>query len=84
MPPPRVTRLLRGALNQESTPTGVIEQRPQLITYEEAMARLGGVSKRHVENLVKRGKLRRKGLAKARRIVESSLVAYIEGEDTDG
>jgi excisionase family DNA binding protein len=57
---------------------------PVLITYEEAARRLGGVSIRHVERLVKARKLRRKGSNKARRIVESSLIRYIEREDDDG
>ena len=60
---------------------------PLLVTYSEAARLLGGlgfdgkpkpVSTRHVERLAKAGKLRAVGQGRARRVVYSSILAYIE------
>ena len=58
---------------------------PQLlVTYREAARLLGNVSIRHIERLVSRRALKRKGAGRARRIVHQSILAYIEREGDDG
>jgi hypothetical protein len=54
-----------------------------MVTYREAARIIGGdkpVSLRHIERLVKAKKLRSVGRNRARRIVYSSILAYIESE----
>jgi hypothetical protein len=54
---------------------------PLIVTYEEAAELLGGrrpLSTRHIERLVLSRDLKKVGKGKARRIVYSSVVDYIE------
>ena len=53
---------------------------PLLVKYLEAASILGGVSMRYVEGLVAKKKLKTVGQGKARRILYSSIVTYIEKE----
>lgn len=57
-------------------PAGV----PLLVRYTEAAQMLGGVSRRHVVDLVARKKLKAVGRGKARRVLYSSILAYIDRE----
>jgi excisionase family DNA binding protein len=65
---------------QHMAPTSV----PLLISFQHAADLLGAVSVRHIERLAKARKLRRVGAGRARRIVYSSLLAYIEREGSRG
>jgi hypothetical protein len=56
---------------------------PLIVTYEDAATILGGgrsLSTRHIERLVREKKLRKVGKNRARRIVYSSILDYIERE----
>ncbi len=51
---------------------------PLLVTFQRAAEILGQVSVRHIERLVVARKLRRVGVGRARRIIYSSILNYIE------
>lgn len=61
-------------------PTAPAASTPLLVSYLEAAGILGGVSTRYIVDLVARKKLKAVGKGKARRIVYSSILAYIERE----
>ena len=63
-----------------SFPTAPHSTAPLLVKYLEAASILGGVSMRYVEGLVAKKKLKTVGQGKARRILYSSIVTYIEKE----
>lgn len=62
------------------TPLPVAGGTPLLVTYLEAARLLGGVSTRHIERLVAARQLRAVGRGKARRVVYTSILTYIEKE----
>lgn len=53
---------------------------PLLVSYAEAARLLGGVTTDHIGRLVRRGELRAAGDGKARGVVYSSLLSYVERE----
>lgn len=65
-------------------PTSTSQNTPLLVTYAEAAQLLGRVSVRHVERLVAAGKLKAVGRSRARRILYTSILAYVERETGNG
>lgn len=61
-------------------PTAPAAGAPLLVSYLEAAGILGGVSTRHIARLVAARKLRSVGSGRARRIVYSSILSYVEKE----